>query len=114
MSDSNIFESFIHEIFKHDISAAASILEHMPESDASKVLSSLPPSTVVHAFKHLQISYAAELLKNADEEFIKEIFTQSCRMQIYGMKDLLLPQEQINKFDRVMDSIETVDEEKIE
>jgi len=75
MTDTTVYESFIHEIFKQDIAAAVRILEHMPESSASKVLYSLSPSTVVHAFKHLQISYAAELLKNADEDFIKEIFT---------------------------------------
>jgi phosphate:Na+ symporter len=31
-------------------------------------------------------------------------FTQSCRMQIYGMKDLLLTQEQIVQVDRAMDA----------
>ena len=75
MTDNIIYESFIHEIFKQDITAAVKILEHMPEADASKVLCSLSPSTVVNAFKHIQISYSAELLKNADESYIKEIFT---------------------------------------
>ena len=36
------------------------------------------------------------------------LFTQSCRMQIYGMKDLLLPQEQINNFDSAVDAREAV------
>ena len=31
------------------------------------------------------------------------LFTQSCRMQIYSMKDLLLSHEKINNFDRAMD-----------
>ena len=35
---------------------------------------------------------------------VNRLFTQSCRMQIYGMKDLLLSQEQINRFDRAMDA----------
>jgi phosphate:Na+ symporter len=35
---------------------------------------------------------------------VNRLFTQSCRMQIYGMKDLLLTQEQINQFDRAMDA----------
>ena len=35
---------------------------------------------------------------------VNRLFTQSCRMQIYGMKDLLLSQEQVDKFDRAMDS----------
>jgi phosphate:Na+ symporter len=35
---------------------------------------------------------------------VNRLFTQSCRMQIYSMKDLLLTQEQVNNFDRAMDS----------
>jgi len=34
---------------------------------------------------------------------VNRLFTQSCRMQIYSLKDLLLSQEQINNFDRAMD-----------
>ena len=30
----------------------------------------------------------------------------SCRMQIYGMKDLLLSKEQVNNFERAMDTKE--------
>ena len=37
---------------------------------------------------------------------VNRLFTQSCRMQIYGMKDLLLFQEQVNDFDRAMDTKE--------
>ena len=33
-------------------------------------------------------------------------------MQIYGMKDLLLSQKQVNNFDRAMDGKEIVAEEK--
>ena len=35
---------------------------------------------------------------------VNRLFTQACRMQIYGMKDLLLSQEQVNEFDRAMDA----------
>ena len=35
-------------------------------------------------------------------------------MQIYGMKDLLLSQEQVNSFDRAMDEKEIIEEEKKE
>jgi phosphate:Na+ symporter len=35
---------------------------------------------------------------------VNRLFTQSCRMQIYSMKDLLLTPEQVNNFDRAMDS----------
>jgi Mg/Co/Ni transporter MgtE len=74
MTNVIVYESFIHELFKHDTFAAVRILERMSESEASEVLCALPFSTVVQALKHLQISYAAELIKNADETFIKEIF----------------------------------------
>jgi phosphate:Na+ symporter len=37
---------------------------------------------------------------------VNRLFTQSCRMQIYSMKDLLLSQEQVNDFDRAMDAKE--------
>jgi len=42
---------------------------------------------------------------------VNRLFTQSCRMQIYSMKDLLLSQEQINDFDRAMDGKGNVDAE---
>ena len=43
---------------------------------------------------------------------VNRLFTQSCRMQIYSMKDLLLSQEQINDFDRALDIKEIMDAEK--
>lgn len=43
---------------------------------------------------------------------VNRLFTQSCRMQIYNMKDLLLSQEQVNNFDQVLDIKEIMDEEK--
>ena len=43
---------------------------------------------------------------------VNRLFTQACRMQIFGMKDLLLSQEQINDFDRAMDIKEMIDTEK--
>jgi phosphate:Na+ symporter len=43
---------------------------------------------------------------------VNRLFTQSCRMQIYGMKDLLLSQEQVNNFDHAMDLKEVVEDEK--
>ncbi len=59
----------------------------------------------VAARKVLEMEIASLLLVN-------RLFTQSCRMQIYGMKDLLLSQEQVNNFDRAMDMKEITDEEK--
>ena len=37
---------------------------------------------------------------------VNRLFTQSCRMQIYGMKDLLLTHEQVAHFDRAVDKTE--------
>jgi len=44
---------------------------------------------------------------------VNRLFTQSCRMQIYGMKDLLLSQEQVNSFDRALDTKDTKNAEKM-
>ena len=43
---------------------------------------------------------------------VNRLFTQSCRMQIYSMKDLLLSHEQVDEFDRAMDIKAIMDEEK--
>jgi phosphate:Na+ symporter len=44
---------------------------------------------------------------------VNRLFTQSCRMQIYCLKDLLLSREQINSFDRAMDMKEIMKTEKV-
>ena len=44
---------------------------------------------------------------------VNRLFTQSCRMQIYCLKDLLLSLEQIKSFDRAMDIKESMDAEKV-
>jgi phosphate:Na+ symporter len=51
-------------------------------------------------------------MENSSLLLVNRLFTQSCRMQIYGMKDLLLFQKQINRFDRAMDTKEIIDAEK--
>lgn len=43
---------------------------------------------------------------------VNRLFTQSCRLQIYSMKDLILSQEQINNFDRAMEKKESMAAEK--
>jgi phosphate:Na+ symporter len=43
---------------------------------------------------------------------VNRLFTQSCRMQIFSMKDLLLTAEQISNFDRALDMKEIMEEEK--
>jgi phosphate:Na+ symporter len=43
---------------------------------------------------------------------VNRLFTQACRLQVFGIKDLLLSPEQINDFDRAMDVKDIMDEEK--
>ena len=43
---------------------------------------------------------------------VNRLFTQACRLQVFGLKDLLLSPEQINDFDRAMDVKDLMDEEK--
>ena len=42
---------------------------------------------------------------------VNRLFTQSCRLQVFGLKDLLLTQEQINNFDQALDMKTIVDNE---
>ncbi|MDT8334376.1 MAG: Na/Pi symporter [Desulfurivibrionaceae bacterium] len=43
---------------------------------------------------------------------VNRLFTQSCRLQVFGLKDLLLSPEQIDDFDRALDLKEMIDEEQ--
>ncbi len=45
---------------------------------------------------------------------VNRLFMQACRMQVYGMKDLLLTHEQVDNFDSALDMKEIIDEEKSE
>ena len=67
---------------------------HIEEADNRFIKDTM---TAVAQKKVQEMEIASLLLVN-------RLFTQSCRMQIYGMKDLLLSQEQINKFDQAMDA----------
>lgn len=52
-------------------------------------------------------------LEIASLVLVNRLFTQSCRMQIFSMKDLLLNQDQINDFDKAMDLKEIIDAENV-
>ncbi|MBU0728672.1 MAG: Na/Pi cotransporter family protein [Proteobacteria bacterium] len=43
---------------------------------------------------------------------VNRLFTQTCRLQIFSLKDLLLTSNQVNDFDRAMDMKEIIEEEK--
>jgi len=82
--------------------------------------------SLLTAFVHIEEAdklFINNTLKAVSERNIQEIeiaslllvnrlFTQSCRMQVFSMKDLLLSQEKINNFDRAMDMKEIMDTEK--
>lgn len=42
---------------------------------------------------------------------VNRLFTQACRLEVFGLKDLLLTHDQINDFDRAMDVKDLMDEE---
>jgi phosphate:Na+ symporter len=83
---------------------------------------------LLKAFVHIEKDderFIRETMKAVAEKKIKDmeiaslllvnrLFTQACRMQVYGMKDLYLTQEQIDDFDRALDMKEIMDEEKAE
>ncbi len=75
---------------------------HVEEADDRFIKNTLN-AVAEHKIQEMEI---ASLL------LVNRLFTQSCRMQIYSMKDLLLTQEQVNNFDRSMDEKEIMDAEK--
>ncbi len=73
MNDKNIFLPLVEKFFEYDMEAASHIFENLPEDDIADVFQSLPPALAVRMIKHLQISFAAALLKDADDLFLREI-----------------------------------------
>lgn len=73
--DQHVLNLFVQEVFEHNPETAVTILEHMAEEDASDILCTMPPHSAIHAVKQFQIGYAAELLKNAENDFLKTVLT---------------------------------------
>jgi len=65
--------SLVQKYFERDPVTAARSLESMDEEEAVDVLKALPASLVGQAFRHLQVSYAAALLKDADAELVRHL-----------------------------------------
>jgi Mg/Co/Ni transporter MgtE len=63
----------VQKFFEYDLDTAAHILESMTEEEAADVLKALPITLSVRVVKVLQISYAATLLKDADDGFLREM-----------------------------------------
>ena len=73
MTDNTTLLPLVQKFFENDLSAAAGILESMPEEEAAGALKSLPIPLAVRVVKVLQVSYAAALLKDADDQFLIEM-----------------------------------------
>jgi len=111
-----------YQLFRHRLSELCHDLNRLPEAESSE-----------EQYRELLKIYLR--VESADRRFIKEImaavaskkiremeiaslllvnrlFTQACRMQVFGLKDLLLTQAQVADFDRALDMKELVDEEQ--
>ena len=73
MAENSVLLPMVNKFFEHDLENAVHILESMTEEEAAEVLKSLPMTLAVRVVKVLQISYAATLLKDADDEFLSEM-----------------------------------------
>jgi len=92
MADNVTLLPLVQKFFENDLSAAAGVLESMPEEEAAGALKSLPIPLAARVVKVLQISYAAELLKEADDHMMIEM-TSHLDPQILASIMMLLPQD---------------------
>jgi phosphate:Na+ symporter len=78
--------------------------------------------TVIH-IEHMDKRFIETVMKHAAEGAINELeiasllmanrlFSQSCRLQVFALKDLLLSEKEITEFDHAMDVKELLDEEQ--
>ena len=73
MNDKNILLPLVEKFFETDMQAASRIFESLPEDDVADVFQSLPPALAVRMIRHLQLSFAAALLKDTDELFLHDV-----------------------------------------
>ncbi len=73
MSKKSSLLPLVHRYFETDPVAAAHSLESMSEEEAVLVLKSLPLTLIAQTFPHLQINYAATLLKDMPPPTLKGI-----------------------------------------
>jgi magnesium transporter len=92
MTDNTTLLPLVQKFFENDLSAAAGVLESMPEEEAAGALKSLPTPLAARVVKVLQISYAAELLKEADDYMMIEM-TSHLDPQFLASIMMLLPQD---------------------
>ncbi len=73
MAERSLLLPLVEKYFERDIIGATHSLEMMAEDEALEVLKVLPVPLTVRAIRHLQVSYAAALLKDADSQLFKSI-----------------------------------------
>lgn len=61
------------KFIEHDVVSAAQIIETLDEKDAAEILQAMPPEIAVRVLKNLQISYTADLLESAGEDFLEQV-----------------------------------------
>ena len=122
-SSDNIYLNLQYKLFRKRLLELYHNMSHILQSDnkEDQYLSLLT------AFGHVEKAdnlFINNISKAVCEQNIQEIeiaslllvnrlFTQSCRMQIYCLKDLLLSVEQINSFDRAMDMKQSINLEEV-
>ena len=70
MTDNITLLPLVQKFIEKDLNATAGILESIPEEEASAALKSLPAPLAARVVKVLQVSYAAALLEDADDQFM--------------------------------------------
>jgi magnesium transporter len=73
MSDTTVLLPLVNRFFEHDLANGVHMLESMSEEDAAHVLKILPMPLAVRVLRGLQVSYAAALLRDADDAFLNEM-----------------------------------------
>jgi magnesium transporter len=89
--------TFVERMFERDHAAAARLLETMDEGDVVEVLRQLPPSVAGRAVRHLQVTYAAALLREAEADLFVEI-ARELEPQHAAAIFMHLPQEARERF----------------
>jgi magnesium transporter len=92
MTEKSPLLPLVEKFFEHDTVAAAHSLERMAEEEAVEVLLSLPASLAARAIRHLQVSYVAALLKDAEPELFREI-ASALEPQLAATIFMHLPQD---------------------
>lgn len=75
MSESPTLLPLVKPLIEENPAAAARYLEAMNEAEAAEVVAALPPELAARVFPHLQVHYAAALLRPASAELMEAVVT---------------------------------------